>query len=416
MNKFFAPARRSYRRLNWGRSAWQARIAGMVLMMLLVAGMSNGALAECLIRGTGDMGLVIERATGSVQILDTTAKTSLFRIEGLGDLSHASVVYSRDERYAYIFGRDGGLSKVDLLCGRLVKRVVQAGNSIGGAISQDGTLVAVSNYTPGGVKVFSADSLELVADLPANYDAGKSSKTVGLVDAPGQQFVYTLYDAGEIRIADLSDPAKPEVQVFRDIGRLPYDALISPDGRFYIAGLFGEDGLALLDLWQPQQGVQRILNGYGRGKEKLPVYKMPHLEGWAIAGRYAFLPAVGQHEVLVVDRQSWKEVGRIAVHGQPVFVVAQPDGRQVWVNFAHPLNDTVQVIDTQSLKIVHSMQPGKGVLHMEFTPRGENVWLSVRDADEVQVYNTGSFEQLAKLSAEKPSGIFFTARAHRTGL
>jgi len=416
VNKFFAPARRSYRRFNWGRSAWQARIAGMVLMMLLVAGMSNGALAECLIRGTGDMGLVIERATGSVQILDTTAKTSLFRIEGLGDLSHASVVYSRDERYAYIFGRDGGLSKVDLLCGRLVKRVVQAGNSIGGAISQDGTLVAVSNYTPGGVKVFSADSLELVADLPANYDAGKSSKTVGLVDAPGQRFVYTLYDAGEIRIADLSDPAKPEVQVFRDIGRLPYDALISPDGRFYIAGLFGEDGLALLDLWQPQQGVQRILNGYGRGKEKLPVYKMPHLEGWAIAGRYAFLPAVGQHEVLVVDRQSWKEVGRIAVHGQPVFVVAQPDGRQVWVNFAHPLNDTVQVIDTQSLKIVHSMQPGKGVLHMEFTPRGENVWLSVRDADEVQVYNTGSFEQLAKLSAEKPSGIFFTARAHRTGL
>ena len=416
MNKFFAPARRSYRRFNWGRSAWQARIAGMVLMMLLVAGMSNGALAECLIRGTGDMGLVIERATGSVQILDTTAKTSLFRIEGLGDLSHASVVYSRDERYAYIFGRDGGLSKVDLLCGRLVKRVVQAGNSIGGAISQDGTLVAVSNYTPGGVKVFSADSLELVADLPANYDAGKSSKTVGLVDAPGQRFVYTLYDAGEIRIADLSDPAKPEVQVFRDIGRLPYDALISPDGRFYIAGLFGEDGLALLDLWQPQQGVQRILNGYGRGKEKLPVYKMPHLEGWAMAGRYAFLPAVGQHEVLVVDRQSWKEVGRIAVHGQPVFVVAQPDGRQVWVNFAHPLNDTVQVIDTQSLKIVHSMQPGKGVLHMEFTPRGENVWLSVRDADEVQVYNTGSFEQLAKLSAEKPSGIFFTARAHRTGL
>ena len=405
------------------RSASQARFADairsyrwIIALVVFFSGFNQAVNAECLTRGTGDMGVVIERATGSVQILDTTAKTSLFRIEGLGDLSHASVVFSRDERYAYIFGRDGGLSKVDLLCGQLVKRVVQAGNSIGGAISQDGSLVAVSNYTPGGVKVFSADSLELVADLPAVSAEGKSSKVVGLVDAPGQQFVYTLYDAGEIRIADLSDPAKPEVQVFRDIGRLPYDALISPDGRFYIAGLFGEDGLALLDLWQPQQGVQRILDGYGRGKEKLPVYKMPHLEGWAMAGRYAFLPAVGQHEVLVVDRQSWKEVGRIAVHGQPVFVVAQPDGRQVWVNFAHPLNDTVQVIDTQSLKIVHSMQPGKGVLHMEFTPRGENVWLSVRDADEVQVYNTGSFEQLAKLSAEKPSGIFFTARAHRTGL
>ena len=416
MNSLLAQARRSCSCFNWHRSALQVRMTGMAILTLLLAGMSNGAHAECLTRGTGDLGLVIERATGSVQVLDTTAKTSLFRIEGLGDLSHASAVYSRDERYAYIFGRDGGLSKIDLLCGRLVKRVVQAGNSIGGAISQDGTLVAVSNYTPGGVKVFDADSLALVADLPAVDSDGQPSKVVGLVDAPGQQFVYTLYDAGEIRVADLSDPAKPEVQQFRDIGRLPYDALVSPDGRFYIAGLFGEDGLALLDLWNTQAGVQRILDNYGRGKEKLPVYKMPHLEGWAMAGRYAFLPAVGQHEVLVVDTQTWKEVGRIAVHGQPIFVVARPDGRQVWVNFAHPLNDTVQVIDTQSLKIIHSMKPGKGVLHMEFAPRGENVWISVRDADQVQVYDTETFKRVAQLQAEKPSGIFFTARAHRTGL
>jgi len=173
-------------------------LARELVLAVLVTCMAFTVNAECLTRGTGDMGLVIERATGSVQILDTTAKTSLFRIEGLGDLSHASAVYSRDERYAYIFGRDGGLSKIDLLCGRLVKRVVQAGNSIGGAISQDGTLVAVSNYTPGGVKVFDADSLELVADLPAIVGEGQSSKVVGLVDAPGQQFVYTLYDASEI--------------------------------------------------------------------------------------------------------------------------------------------------------------------------------------------------------------------------
>jgi len=386
------------------------------LLLVLILGLYQAARADCLTRGTGDLGIVIERASGSVQILDTTAMSSLFRVEGLGDLSHASAVFSRDERYAYIFGRDGGLSMVDLLCGTLVKRVVQAGNSIGGAISQDGTLVAVSNYTPGGVKVFAADSLDLVADLPAVYDEGKSSKVVGLVDAPGQQFVYTLYDPGEIRIADLSDPEKPEVRSFRDIGRLPYDALITPDGRYYIAGLFGEDGLVLVDLWRQQDGAQRILDNYGRGKEQLPVYKMPHLEGWAVAGRNVFIPAVGQHEVLVVDSHTWKEVGRIAVHGQPVFVVARPDGRQVWVNFAHPLNDTVEVIDTQSLKVVHSMQPGKGVLHMEFAPRGENVWISVRDADQVQVYDTESFERVAQLTSEKPSGIFFTARAHRTGL
>jgi len=384
--------------------------------MVLASVVWRVTVAGCLVRGTGDLGIVIERASGSVQVVDTTARTSLFRVEGLGDLSHASAVFSRDGRYAYVFGRDGGLTKIDLLCGSLVKRVLQAGNSIGGAISQDGTLVAVSNYTPGGVKVFDAVSLDQVTDLPAADDAGRSSKVVGLVDAPGQRFVYTLYDAGEIRSVDLHDPAKPQVQRFSDIGRLPYDALITPDGRYYIAGLFGEDGLALLDLWQPQAGVQRIMDNYGRGEEKLPVYKMPHLEGWAMAGRRAFLPAVGRHEVLVVDSDSWEEAGRVAVHGQPVFVVAQPGGRQVWVNFAHPLNDTVQVIDTRSLQVIHTLKPGKGVLHMEFTPRGEAVWISVRDADEVQVYDTGDFRQLAELPAEKPSGIFFTARAGRTGL
>jgi len=61
---------------------------------------------------------------------------------------------------------------------KLDKRIVQAGNSIGGAISQDGKLVAVSNYTPGGAKVFSSDTLELVADIPADYGDGKRSKVV----------------------------------------------------------------------------------------------------------------------------------------------------------------------------------------------------------------------------------------------
>jgi len=391
-------------------------VSARLWLAILLLAVAQSPSAACLLRGTGDLGVVIERASGSVQVVDTTARSSLFRVTGLGDLSHASVVFSRDARYAYVFGRDGGLSKIDLLCGRLDKRVMQAGNSIGGAISQDGRLVAVSNYTPGGVKVFDAATLDQVADLPALDDKGHSSKVVGLVDAPGQRFVYTLYDAGEIRIADMSDPHAPKVERFRDIGRQPYDALITPDGRNYIAGLFGEDGLVRLDLWQDKPVPQRILDHYGRGEKKLPVYKMPHLEGWAVAGRRIFLPAVGHHEVLVMDSDSWQEAGRIPVHGQPVFVEAEPGGRHVWVNFAHPLNDTVQVIDTQTLKVIATLKPGKAVLHMEFAPRGAAVWVSVRDDDVVRIYDTTTFRELAHLPAEKPSGIFFTDRAHRVGL
>ena len=53
---------------------------------------------------------------------------------------------------------------------------------------------------------------------------------------------------------------------------------------------------------------------------------------------------------------------------------------------------------------------------MEFEPRGEEVWISVRDEDRVEVYDTASFERLDSIPASRPSGIFFTSRAHRIGL
>ncbi|WP_281417094.1 cytochrome D1 domain-containing protein [Kistimonas asteriae] len=397
-----------------------------IVVSLLLGGCTTFSLNAIIPRATGDLGVVIERASGSVQLVDTSDQRAFASVSGLGDLSHASVVFSRDERFAYVFGRDGGLTKLDLLTSAIDRRVIQSGNSIGGAISQDGRRVAVSNYTPGGVRVFDSDTLDLVADIPATQLSAidektgkpKQARVVGLVDAPGNRFVFSLFDSNEIWIADFSDRStdQPVITRFEDIGRQPYDALITPDGRYYIAGLFGEDGMALLDLWHPEQGVRRILPDYGRGQQKLPVYKMPHLEGWAIAGNRAFIPAVGRHSVLVMNIDSWEQVAEIPVQGQPVFVMARPDGRQVWVNFAFPKNNSVQVIDTESLAINQTLSPGKAVLHMEFTPRGEQVWVSVRDDGKIHIYDTDTLQLDKVLSAESPSGIFFTARAHRIGL
>lgn len=393
------------------------RLLRLITLLTALAGFCVASSAQSQLRGTGDLGVVIERANGSVCIVDTSVRAILSCVDGLGDLSHASAVFSRDQRYVYVFGRDGGLTKVDLLERRIVKRVLQAGNSIGGAISDDGRLIAVSNYKPGGIKVFDAETLAQVADIPATYGSkGERSKTVGLVDAPGRRFIFTLYDAGEIWMADFSKPGAPKITRIGRAGELPYDALITADGRHYIAGLFGEDGLAHIDLWNSPAKIDRILDGYGKGEAKLPVYKMPHLEGWALAGGNFILPAVGRAELLALNANTFEEAGRVKVHGQPVFAIARPDGRQVWVNFAHPLNDTIQVVDVPSLQVIHEFKPGPATLHMEFTPRGHEVWISVRDADMVEIYDTRTFEKRGELKIRKPSGIFFTARANRIGL
>jgi len=407
------------------------KLASVVILSSVItacASYTTNNTAKIPLRATGDMGVVIERATGQVQIVNHTNQVVLAEIEGLGDLSHASIVYSRDQRYAYVFGRDGGLTKIDILKDKIAKRVMQSGNSIGGAISQDGKLVAVSNYTPGGVKVFNSETLELVATIdssilttkPKNKDGSPvRSKVVGLVDAPNNKFVFSLFDSHEIWIADFSNIEKnktPKLTKFTDIGLFPYDALISPDGRYYIAGLFGEDGMSLLDLWHIEKGVKRILPNYGKGQQKLPVYKMPHLEGWAIAGDYAFMPAVGQHSVLVVNTKTWQQVTEIPAHSQPIFVMAQPDNRQIWVNFAHPDNNTIQIFNTETFELVNTLTPGPAVLHMEFTPRGEHVWMSVRDSNEIQIYDTKTQTLQKTLKSSSPSGIFFTSRAHQIGL
>ena len=123
------------------------------------------------------------------------------------------------------------------------------------APSQDGKLVAVANYQPGGVKVFSSDTLDLLADIPAEYGEGRRAKVVGLEDAANGRFAFSLFEAGEIWIADMADPGNPRITKFKGIGKEPYDALVTPGERYYIAGLFGEEGLALVDLWHLERGA-----------------------------------------------------------------------------------------------------------------------------------------------------------------
>jgi protein NirF len=120
--------------------------------------------------------------------------------------------------------------------------------------------------------------------------------------------------------------------------------------------------------------------------------------------------------VLVVDRRDWRELGRVAVAGQPVFVMARPDGREIWVNFAFPDNGRVQVIDAETLTVRDTLEPGRAVLHMEFTPKGDQLWVSCRDDDRIVVYDAKTHRELDRLAARSPSGIFFTYRATRFGM
>ena len=197
-------------------------------------------------------------------------------------------------------------------------------------------------------KLFDAATLELVADMPAQATVrtAKRSKVVGLADAPGSRFVFACtMPARSGSSTRRPAPAGADDATAASAGS-PTTAWSRRTAGTTSRGCSARTASRCSICGTPSRACGGSSPATAAAKRSCPVYKMPHLDGWAVAGRYA-LPARGRASRGAGGRH-WRpgsEVGRIPVQGQPVFAIARPDGRQVWVNFALPDNGTVQVID-----------------------------------------------------------------------
>src|SRR5574337_724240 len=163
---------------SWGSRRLERKIAVQVrirqfavkvvfILFLFMLGLPLQSSADERRWGTASLVVVIERQAGSVLVIDSSRHELLGRVSGLGNLTHATVKFSPDARYAYVIGREAQVSKIDLLTLKLVKQVHAGKSSVGGVISQDGKYVALSNYVPGEVRILDADTLDLVKTIPA---------------------------------------------------------------------------------------------------------------------------------------------------------------------------------------------------------------------------------------------------------
>ncbi|MDH4099581.1 MAG: protein nirF [Nitrospirota bacterium] len=410
-----------------------SRLAASTLLLIFVAFLAGCAVSNRTVQdtpkkrwGTAALMVVVERESGSVLVFDSTKHEFLGRITGLGNLKHATMVFSRDGSYAYVFQRDGWMSKLDLLSLELVKRVKAGDDSIGGAITQDGKYIAVGNYKPGGITIVDAETMEIVKVIPAIRDLGDGktmeSRVVGVADAPDNLLLFALMDADGIWIVDAGKPDFPVIKKHWDIGAegdtgaMPYDAFLGSDGRYYVVGLLNANYMAMIDTWNLEAGVQKILTEQGAEPGKVPLWKVPHLEGWTVMGGLAVVPALKENRVIVYDAKSWELVKYIDTLGTALFNVGSPDGKKVWVDIVGPGGDSIQVIDIKTLSVVKTIKVGEGAIHPQFTPKGEAVYVSVMDEGKVVVYNSATYEKIKEFPAQRPSGIFCTSRAHQFGL
>jgi protein NirF len=389
------------------------------LLLVSVLALAGAAAAQ----GTGSRVFVVERASSSLAVYDLVTRELLpDRITGLGDLRHATMIFSPDLRWGYLATRSGQVSRIDLEKLTRDREVFTSQSSIDNAISQDGRFIATAEYAPGGVTILDARTLEVKQRFAAEFDRdGQTavSRVTGIVDAPGNRFVCVLMEGAEIWILDASGS---DITVERRVpleGRgMPYDAMITPDGRFYVVGHLESDSVSVLDLTAGESGARSVsLRDPSKSYPRDTPVKLPHLASWAVAGPWVFVPLVGEDRLAVLDRRSFAFHSSIPLRGHPVYAVRSPTEREVWVSFSGEEDDAfVQVIDVERLQVVDTLELAGRIYHMDFTPRGSHVLVSANRANQLLLVNAATREIEDVETVESPSGIFGPWRAFRIGL
>ncbi|MCC6214122.1 MAG: protein nirF [Polyangiaceae bacterium] len=372
--------------------------------------------------GVGSRVFVVERETESLGVYDLVSRTyEPGRIRGLGNLRHAVMAFSPDLRWGYVATRSGKLSRVDLATLERAGDAEVSANSIDIAIGQDGRFVATAEYQPGGVTFLDASTLEVVERIPAEYErdgARAISRATGLVDAPGQRFVCVLIEGAEIWVIDASGPKPVVERRVRTSTDEPYDAMITPDGRWYVVGHLGSEHVTVLDLAASDPRPREVsLRDPSREFARAAPVKLPHLASWAVAGSGVFVPLVGEARMVVLDRDGWGFRRSIPVRGHPVYAVAAPSGREVWVSFSGAEHDAwIDVIDTTTLTVARSLRVGERIYHLDFTPRGSHVLVSANQAGRLALVDARTYAVVDEEPVHSPSGVFGAWRAFRIGL
>lgn len=384
---------------------------------------ARAALGPGIPGGIGSRVFVVERDSQALAVYDLTTRQLLpQRITGLGDLRHAVMSFSPDLRYGYLATRGGKLSRIDLATLERRGEVLTSQDSIDIAISQDGRHIATAEYLPGGVTILDANDLEIERRLEATSEVEgetRPSRVTGIVDAGGNRFVCVLMEGREIWIIDARHPGFPvEHRIPTAAQGMPYDAMITPDGRYYLVGHLDAEAVSLLDLDDPGKGARRIsLRDPSREYSRDAPVKIPHMASWAVARDRVFVPLVGERRLAVLDRDSWELETSVPLRGHPVYAVRSPSEREVWVSFSGEEDDAwVQVIDTETLEVKKSIEIGARIYHMAFTPRGSHVLVSANRDDELALVDATTYAIEDTETVRSPSGIFGAWRAFRPGL
>jgi len=332
---------------------------------------------------------VVERESESLAIIEDGLTKRYMK--NMHNMNHGIVKFSGDD--AYLISRDGYVVKFDPKTEKKQAEYKTSKSAIGFVIGKN--YVAVANYDDKSVDI-------LTRDLKPLQKIKTGSKNVG-IKIYKDMVIFAQMDNDKVTILKDENVGKdkPKFKIFKEfkVGKMPFDAMIQKNT--YIVGFFLSKAFGVVDLDKMEYSQIKVT-----AENDKPVLKVPHFGFWSLSKDKTFIPAVGDNAVMVYDK-NFKFIKNIKTQGLPVFTSLSPDQKHLAVTFSGKDFPTIQIIDTNTLKIIKSFTFKGKVLHVRWSNEAPDLYVAVNGANQVNVINTQSwFVNREIYQIKRPSGIF----------
>jgi YVTN family beta-propeller protein len=337
-----------------------------------------------------------------------------------------SVAPSVSARTLYVAGNLGHISRVDTTTNKVEGDPIPIDSeSVGAAITPDGTRVYLTHFNTGTVSMINATTGQAegspipVEDTP-----------VGIAITPDGKFAYVTNGGSEsvsvINLATDTVERVPDGNAIK-VGKQPHAIAIAPDGT---RAFVGNGGVTVgAGISSAGVSVINLATNTAEGNEiPFAANKRPTAIAIAPDGSRAYVVADGvngtPHEVAIINTATNQiEPNRILPEHVPTAIVITPDGSRAYV--AEPNQNRVLVINLATEKLEPDpITVGDTPEALTITPDGAHVYVANYVSSNVSVINTATNqlaaeaiplgdqpEALAMTPDQPPTAAFSTRRA-----
>jgi YVTN family beta-propeller protein len=193
------------------------------------------------------------------------------------------------------------------------------------------------------------------------------------------------------------DTATNAVKRTTYVGRSPHEAFFTPDGKEVWVTVRGESYVSVIDASSYEE------------KTRITTPNGPGMQIFSPDGKYGYVCSSFSPETVVIEVASRAIVGRVR-QDSPFCpnIAATPDGKQVWFTLKDIGRTTV--FDARPpFRILGSFDTGPITNHVNFarTPKGTFAYVTVGGLNQVKVFRTEDFTQVATIPVGKvPHGVW----------